>query len=436
MRTGFAQRPVRAPARAAGRFVATPVKPANGHFGRAATTTAPKGRELAIVGGAAVLGGVGLVLIARGQSATKPPGSDPCAGVTCPAGQHCVGGQCVAGSDPCLGVTCPTGQTCQNGVCVGAGGCAGGCGACEQCLNGVCSSRCAAGQQCVNNQCVAPGGGCGAGCGACQSCVNNQCVSLCAANQACINGQCSLICTSPCTGGRTCFDGTCICPPGSHWDGSSCVTGTPPPTLNPPTNIALAGVTDTTADIDWTATGDSNWYDIQGTGGISATGVAGTSVTISGLTGATFYTIQIRGRDTLGAISAWSQPFTFKTSGAGGGPPPPFTAPTGLAVSVDPTGRFHDFSCNPVTDAVAYEWVIDSTTGDGTSGTGFTTYGTPFLRAPDIALGVGTHSVIVAAIDPSSGTIGPYSAPVTFSVGAAAGTTTTPTTVFIPGFRR
>jgi len=51
------------------------------------------------------------------------PVSDPCSGVTCPAGNMCYQGSCfedpaaAEAQDPCAGVTCPAGNMCYQGAC-------------------------------------------------------------------------------------------------------------------------------------------------------------------------------------------------------------------------------------------------------------------------------------------------------------------------------
>ncbi len=46
--------------------------------------------------------------------------ADACADVTCPDGEVCDAGECVAEQtgDPCAGVTCPDGEACLQGLCV------------------------------------------------------------------------------------------------------------------------------------------------------------------------------------------------------------------------------------------------------------------------------------------------------------------------------
>lgn len=95
-----------------------------------------------VTDGAAVCGDGTPVECAAGETCTEPDGTcsaaDPCADVTCDAGQTCVDGQCVT-DDPCADVTCDAGQTCVDGQCVTDDPCAGvTCGAGETCVDGVC----------------------------------------------------------------------------------------------------------------------------------------------------------------------------------------------------------------------------------------------------------------------------------------------------------
>jgi MYXO-CTERM domain-containing protein len=119
-----------------------------------------------------------------------------CLDVTCPEGQRCEGGVCVAGCD---GVTCPRGQTCLAGRCVD------GCATitcdpeCEACDSGVCVARCTptscpAGQTC-NADGVCRATACGAGCPAGQVCGDTGCVDACEgvtcpAGEICDMGMC------------------------------------------------------------------------------------------------------------------------------------------------------------------------------------------------------------------------------------------------------
>lgn len=62
-------------------------------------------------------------------------------------------------------------------------------------------------------------------CAECEDCNSlNICQSLCAIDEFCINDDC-VQCdeTHPCTGGRICLYGNCVCPQGTHWNGTKCV---------------------------------------------------------------------------------------------------------------------------------------------------------------------------------------------------------------------
>ena len=120
-----------------------------------------------------------------------------CVGVTCPPGERCEGGSCVAG---CEGVSCPIGQTCIAGRCVD------GCATimcdpeCEACDSGTCVARCTSDASCgegrscnVDGVCRATA--CGAGCPDGQLCGPTGCVDgctgvTCPAGEICEEGMC------------------------------------------------------------------------------------------------------------------------------------------------------------------------------------------------------------------------------------------------------
>lgn len=111
-----------------------------------------------------------------------PPGAtcDPksktcvpdCAGVVCPAGQKCEGGQCV---DLCAQIQCPNGWYCSQGACLppcscfqGDVGCGDAGTACDRPQEGGGGTN-----QCVPPSCV------GVVCPPAQHCANGACVDLC-----------------------------------------------------------------------------------------------------------------------------------------------------------------------------------------------------------------------------------------------------------------
>jgi len=119
-----------------------------------------------------------------------------CIPVTCPEGERCEGGVCVAGCD---GVSCPLGQTCIAGRCVD------GCATimcdplCEACDSGSCIARCTStscptGQTC-NTDGVCRASACGSGCPAGEVCGDTGCVDACEgvtcpAGEICERGMC------------------------------------------------------------------------------------------------------------------------------------------------------------------------------------------------------------------------------------------------------
>ena len=123
-----------------------------------------------------------------------------CIDVTCPEGERCERGVCVAGCD---GVTCPLGQTCIAGRCVD------GCAtimcdpACEACDSGMCVPRCTdtscpAGERC-NADGICRASACGSGCPAGQVCGDTGCVDACLG--------------VTCPAGEICDDGMCVTAP-------------------------------------------------------------------------------------------------------------------------------------------------------------------------------------------------------------------------------
>lgn len=185
-------------------------------------------------------------------------GMDPCAGVECPPGTECSGGECQdvcgdiecpAGSgldaecqcypvDPCASVFCPPGSTCSAGICSPVDPCANVvCPVGSSCVSGQCQSLdpcanvvCGFGQTCVNGQCLASGctsdfdcplgqycWGAGSGVGYCagggQTCVLD---GVCSSGETCA---CDAAC---CTGGG---GGAGSGPGGScGWDGGSSIS--------------------------------------------------------------------------------------------------------------------------------------------------------------------------------------------------------------------
>ena len=157
---------------------------------------------------------------------------DSCYAVGCPnPGDKCIGRSCQ--KDPCAGVSCEAGQYCYTdgtspGACVA-----------------VCPAACAIGTYCDRGQCVpAP---CGAPCGPGKRC--NEATKLCEADP-----QCATL-TPKCVGPRGCIAGKCVddpcasslitCPAGSActpWKGSCQSDGSLlPPGDNPGGTVATSG---------------------------------------------------------------------------------------------------------------------------------------------------------------------------------------------------
>ncbi len=131
-------------------------------------------------------------------------GEAACAGVSCPSGQVCRGGSCVA---PCQGVVCPHGQVCRADRCMDP--CAGvSCGAGLVCAQGLCVPGCG---QCGGVLCGA-GVTCDAASGRCE---DRSCTGGCAAGLFCKAGSCVDGCAGAvCPRGQACSAGLCGGPGG------------------------------------------------------------------------------------------------------------------------------------------------------------------------------------------------------------------------------
>ncbi|UJR84714.1 nidogen-like domain-containing protein [Sandaracinus amylolyticus] len=119
-----------------------------------------------------------------------------CEGVTCEAGQRCIGGTC---GDVCAGVVCPDGQSCVGGRCEDL--CANiECGQCQICDAGSCITRCEV-------------AGCRSGeaCDETGRCVEEACLGvICGPNRSCRGGRCVSSCEDVvCPMGQMCVDGVC-----------------------------------------------------------------------------------------------------------------------------------------------------------------------------------------------------------------------------------
>ncbi|MBW6490422.1 MAG: S8 family serine peptidase [Lentimicrobium sp.] len=100
-----------------------------------------------------------------------------------------------------------------------------------------------------------------------------------------------------------------------------------PATCFPPENIEVSGITSTTAHLNWTAVDPAEAWDIEvglsgfevGSG-IRITGIAQTSLTLSGLEANTIYDVYLRGDCEADDQSIWSEPLTFTTLCFSGSP--------------------------------------------------------------------------------------------------------------------
>jgi hypothetical protein len=111
--------------------------------------------------------------------------SNPCAGVNCPSGQYCAGGQCFGS---CAGVECPEGQRCRMGTCEAD----------------PCKKPCGFGRVCDDDS---------------GTCVQDPCpFTMCPQGQECDPNRGGMCVDSPCAGttcpnpGEVCKLGTCYDP--------------------------------------------------------------------------------------------------------------------------------------------------------------------------------------------------------------------------------
>ena len=138
-----------------------------------------------------------------------------------------------------------------------------------------------------------------------------------------------------------------------------------------PSNLTASNITETTADLTWTASTDNigvTGYEVF-EGGVSLGTVTGTSANITGLTAATSYSFTVRAFDAAGNNSAFSNTENITTS-AGGDTQAP-TVPSSLAAS-NITDTTVDLSWNASSDNVGvtgYEVFMDGSSLGTVAGT-------------------------------------------------------------------
>ena len=137
--------------------------------------------------------------------------------------------------------------------------------------------------------------------------------------------------------------------------------GTPPPTCDTPTGLAISNIGTTTADVSWNAVSGAVDYTVRWKPTSSSTwqeGVlGGTSGNFTGLTEGTAYEVQVR-TNCASASSSYSASVSFTTNTT---PPLTCDTPTGLAISNIGTTTA-DVSWNGVSGAVDYtiRWKLAS----------------------------------------------------------------------------
>ena len=144
----------------------------------------------------------------------------------CPKGMWCQAGRCVEGNPP---NGCDPGQTDCFGQCVDTNRDPDNCGTCgkscpsgQSCATGTCVASCPTGQTSCSRVCVdlskdtANCGACGTACTASQSCTGSKCVcpgAMLACGNACVDPKtdpknCGS-CGNACAGGQACTGGSC-----------------------------------------------------------------------------------------------------------------------------------------------------------------------------------------------------------------------------------
>jgi len=118
---------------------------------------------------------------------------DPCADVTCEAGETCVNGDCLS----CRDLGCPDGEVCVDGACT-ADPCEDvTCGATEACVDGTCQDACGAGDCAAGERCAADG-----------TCEADPCADVdCEDGRVCVEGTCR---DDPCDGPRCPSGQVCV----------------------------------------------------------------------------------------------------------------------------------------------------------------------------------------------------------------------------------
>ncbi|MEC0249193.1 PQQ-dependent sugar dehydrogenase [Paenibacillus chitinolyticus] len=149
-----------------------------------------------------------------------------------------------------------------------------------------------------------------------------------------------------------------------------------PPTE--PTNVQARSVTDTSAEIAWTASLDDvgvTGYDLYKDDVLTQANVAGTSYTFTGLKPATTYRFTVKARDAAGNSSAASAPLSVTTTSGSDTESP--SAPAGLASS-SKTSTSVQLTWTAATDNVgvyAYDIFTDGKLSGSTDKTSFNVTG-------------------------------------------------------------
>lgn len=193
------------------------------------------------------------------------------------------------------------------------------------------------------------------------------------------------------------------------------VNVTTPPSCIPPTAITVANITDTEAEISWTANnGETEWEIViqaVGTGVPSGSGTLTSTnnpYLATGLNPSASYEVYVRAVCGVGDLSAWSGPLNFTTNNAPPPPPNGVTCATGSSLYVY-TAEFDSFdgwTGDLTTTNENGFWEIPNDSGSGNTGADAAFSGNGFMNYEASAGTTATASAISPSINLTTATDG------------------------------
>ena len=192
------------------------------------------------------------------------------------------------------------------------------------------------------------------------------------------------------------------------------VNVTTPPSCIPPSGITVAGITDTEAEISWTANnGETQWEIViqpVGTGVPSGSGTltSDNPYQAMGLNPSTSYEVYVRAVCSVGDLSVWSGPLNFTTNNAPPPPPNGVICATGSSLYVY-TAEFDSFDGwtgdLTTTDQNGF-WEIPNDSGSGNTGADAAFSGNGFMNYEASGSTTATASAVSPAINLTTATDG------------------------------